>query len=408
MKVHAIIIVLFLTVHASFAQEGQIIEQNLVHDDSLRSYLLYVPAAYDGSVPWPLVVNLHGADSSPEVQVWLSGMNAIADTARFLVAYPRGIINGEGIPGWNDGLKPEFLDDVGFVESVILQITRQYSVDDTGIYATGMSNGSGMSLTLGCRLSSYIAAIGMIAAQGIIEQEDCIADRPVPVLYMHGTADIVVPFDGGTGIFGAPEFIPSRDLVQFWVDKNGCQGDPDLIEFEDINTTDSSTVALEHYANCEAMSEVSFYVIEEGGHTWPGGPPVPPGLEFLGNVNLDINASLEIWNFFSRHRHPNPMLPTGVAIVDVPLSPDGIALQQNYPNPFNSSTRIRYTVDQGGQVKLTIYDLLGREVEVAVQEFRSSGEHEITLNASSLTEGVYLYSLEVNGQRLARKFTVIK
>ena len=90
------------------------------------------------------------------------------------------------------------------------------------------------------------------------------------------------------------------------------------------------------------------------------------------------------------------------------LVPDAIVLQQNYPNPFNSSTRIRYTVDQGGQVKLTIYDILGREVEVAVQEFQPSGEHEITLNASSLAEGVYLYSLEVNGQRLARKFTVIK
>ena len=53
----------------------------------------------------------------------------------FLLPIPEGIINGEGIPGWNDGLKPEFLDDVGFIESMILsRLTAQYSVDNTQLF----------------------------------------------------------------------------------------------------------------------------------------------------------------------------------------------------------------------------------------------------------------------------------
>ena len=67
----------------------------------------------------------------------------------------------------------------------------------------------------------------MIAAQGIIEQEDCITDRPVPVLYMHGTADIVVPFDGVAPVFWVHlSLYLLAIVVQFWVDKNGCTGRP--------------------------------------------------------------------------------------------------------------------------------------------------------------------------------------
>ena len=406
MKIPAIIISLFILPYVVFAQEGQIIPDSLVHQDSLRNFLIYVPAAYDGNEPWPLVINLHGADSNPGEQIWLSEMNEIADTANFLVVYPEGIINGEELKGWNDGLKPDILDDVGFIDSMITLIVNNYAIDLSRVYSTGMSNGSGMSLTLGCILSERIAAIGMIAAQGLIE--DCMPGRPVPVLYMHGTADLLVPFEGGVGVIpGFPEFIPARDRIQFWIDQNGCIGDPEVMEFEDIDTADSSTVTLERYTDCQEMSEVAFYEIEGGGHTWAGGPPVPPGFEILGNVNLDIHASTEIWNFFSRHQHPNPFIPTDVDIDDAQLLPEGVELYQNFPNPFYGSTRIRYTLDQANHVNFTIYDMLGREVEVIFQQFQSSGQHEITFDASSLAQGVYLYSLDVNGQMLTRKLTVI-
>ena len=401
MKTLILVCLLSFLVHASFGQMGTIHEESFMHDDSLRSYLLYVPADYDDT-PWPLVINMHGADSSPGIQVWLTGMNEIADTAHFLVAYPEGLINREGLVGWNDGTFPDILDDVDFIDSMIDTINVDFAIEQKRVYATGMSNGSGMSFTLACTLPTRIAAIGMVAAPGILEE--CSPNRPVPTLYMHGTADLVVPFEGGMGIFVPVDFLPARERLQFWVDHNGCTGEPEVVEFEDINTADSSTVTLELYTNCNEMSEVAFYEIEGGGHTWAGGPPVPPGLEFLGNVNLDINASKEIWNFFSRHVHPD----VRVGITEAESLSGEIELLQNYPNPFYSQTTIGYKVEAPGEMKVAVYDLLGREVAVLFDGYQHRGQYEITFDGASLPSGLYIYSINTANLRYLRKMIVIR
>lgn len=89
-------------------------------------------------------------------------------------------------------------------------------------------------------------------------------------------------------------------------------------------------------------------------------------------------------------------------------------LSQNYPNPFNPVTMIAYRVPENSNVRIEVYDQLGRSVDVILNESRSAGEHELMYDASHLTSGVYIYRMELqslessNRQVFTRKFTLMK
>lgn len=80
----------------------------------------------------------------------------------------------------------------------------------------------------------------------------------------------------------------------------------------------------------------------------------------------------------------------------------------NYPNPFNPTTLIKYQIPEAGFVKLIVYDLLGKEISVLVNETEKSGYHSVEFNARNLPSGVYIYTLQVNDFISSKKMTVIK
>lgn len=88
--------------------------------------------------------------------------------------------------------------------------------------------------------------------------------------------------------------------------------------------------------------------------------------------------------------------------------PDGFALNQNYPNPFNPSTTLSFSVPKSQNVRLSVYDLTGREVKMLVNGVVEAGAHQVTFDATSLTSGVYLYRLESDGYRMTQKMTLVK
>lgn len=83
-------------------------------------------------------------------------------------------------------------------------------------------------------------------------------------------------------------------------------------------------------------------------------------------------------------------------------------LEQNYPNPFNPITTIRYHLAQADMVTLVVYDVLGREVELLVNEFRPIGQHSVTFSGKNLASGVYLYRLQAGAQVELRKMVLLK
>ena len=84
------------------------------------------------------------------------------------------------------------------------------------------------------------------------------------------------------------------------------------------------------------------------------------------------------------------------------------ALEQNYPNPFNPSTNIKYSVPENGFVKLSVYNLVGEEVSVLVNETVDAGFYEVTFNAANLPSGTYFYRLQTGNTVQAKKMVLLK
>jgi hypothetical protein len=90
------------------------------------------------------------------------------------------------------------------------------------------------------------------------------------------------------------------------------------------------------------------------------------------------------------------------------LKPTEFQLDQNYPNPFNPVTTIRFNLPESGNVKLTLFNLLGQELKTIVNDFGESGEHTVNVDGSDLNSGVYLYKIESGSYTKTRKMTLIK
>lgn len=88
--------------------------------------------------------------------------------------------------------------------------------------------------------------------------------------------------------------------------------------------------------------------------------------------------------------------------------PEEYMLEQNFPNPFNPSTTIRFTIPDGGRVKLTVVDLLGRVLATPVEEYREAGTYSEQFSGEHVSSGIYLYQLNVNGRRETRRMVLMK
>ncbi|HEY9165733.1 MAG TPA: discoidin domain-containing protein [Candidatus Kryptonia bacterium] len=100
-------------------------------------------------------------------------------------------------------------------------------------------------------------------------------------------------------------------------------------------------------------------------------------------------------------------LATGVRSTN-DLLPKTYSLSQNFPNPFNPSTRIRFALPNAGDVTLTVYDVLGREVETLLHQRMSPGNYELDFDASRLSSGVYFYSLRAGSYFVTKKMLLLK
>ena len=90
------------------------------------------------------------------------------------------------------------------------------------------------------------------------------------------------------------------------------------------------------------------------------------------------------------------------------VNPEKFNLSQNYPNPFNPSTKIKFDLPQAGNVNLRVFDVLGREVSVLVNESLKPGKYEVDFDASALPSGVYFYNLIAGGHVETRKMILLK
>ena len=265
----------------------------IVSSGETRQYLLYVPKSYDRSKATPLVISLHPAATWPAAEMEISRWNELADEHGFIVVYP----SGSDVPRvWPMGERSLGLD-VKFISDLIDKLEAEYNIDPNRIYADGMSNGGGMAFALSCRLSDRIAAVGAVAAAQTLPWDWCGNARPVPTVAFHGTADPFAPYQGGSSPISSDQFPNIRDWTARVARRNQCKGHPS-------DTRITASVQRLDYTNCAENADVILYTVEGGGHTWPGGKPLPESM--VGRTTRDINATREMWTIFVQHpRGPN-------------------------------------------------------------------------------------------------------
>ncbi len=263
----------------------------LVSSGEQRAYLVYVPKSYNATVPAPLVISIHGYAEWPAHQMEISHWNQLADQYGFIVVYP----SGTQFPlRWRissvQGNDADLIQDVNFISDLIDTLSAEYNIDPRRIYANGLSNGGGMSFVLSCKLSQRIAAIGSVSGAYLLPWSDCTPARPVPAILFHGTSDPVVPFGGGpSAMFNIP-FPAIPEWVDTLAGHNGCDPAPEPIAA-------TGNVSGIQFKNCAAS--VIFYTVAGGGHSWPGGEPLPQWI--VGTTTQDIDATRLMWDFFTRH-----------------------------------------------------------------------------------------------------------
>jgi polyhydroxybutyrate depolymerase len=264
----------------------------MISSGEKREYLLYVPRSYDRTKPSPLVISMHGAGGWPVQQMNLSQWNRMADSQGFIVVYPSGL-ERVGPRVWRVG--PDFAKDVRFISEIIDKLEAAYNVDPARIYANGFSNGGGMAFVLSCTMSDRIAAVGMVGAAQTLPWSWCRESRAVPMIAFHGTADRFAFYDGGQS-WVAPRPFPAVPIwTANWARRNRCGPKP-------VESVVAPDVTRREYTQCAEDAAVVLYTIQGGGHTWPGGGPLPEW--FVGSDSHSIDATRQMWAFFREHQLP--------------------------------------------------------------------------------------------------------
>lgn len=202
--------------------------------------------------------------------------DAIAEREGFLLVTPqaiRGVWTVTGFPLGNGA------DDFGFITALLEELSQQYNIDSTRIYATGMSQGGFLSFDLACSASDTFAAIASVS--GVMTPPmaaSCSPTRRVPLLQIHGTSDTLIDYQA------------AQTAVQWWVDFNGANATPESSTLPDLFPEDGTTVERFVYAGGEAGADVEHLKVNGGGHNWPG-----------EDGESDLDASEEIWRFLSRY-----------------------------------------------------------------------------------------------------------
>ena len=235
-----------------------------------RSYRLYIPAGLN--TPAPLVVMLHGGFGSAQQAERAYGWDELADRATFVVAYPDGVGRAWNVNGGCCG-RPgrENIDDVGFVNAVVDDISAAVNIDPRRRYATGISNGGMLAYALACDSGTF-AAIGPDSATQL---DKCTAPHPTSVMHIHGTADPRIRYDGspGSGVATPDGGLPVPDLNAFWRNVDRCA--------QPAATVDGGVTTS--IAQCPDGRSVALLTVDGGGHEWPS------------------FATQRLWEFFAAH-----------------------------------------------------------------------------------------------------------
>jgi polyhydroxybutyrate depolymerase len=286
------------------APEKGRIEIRLSAGEHERAVRLFVPAAYDAGRAWPLVLFFHGAGGSGDRALDDNGWAEAAEREGFLVAAPDGLPARPRRPAhfllnprlWNDGqlragTPRTEVDDVAFVRAMIDELSRRFRVDPDRVFAAGHSNGAGMVFRLGAEMADRLTAIAPVAGHCWIASPR--PAKPLPTLYIVGTADPLVRLEGGemTTPWGKKTNPPVRKTLETWAAALGVTGPPRTI-------SEAGGLRREIYGDRNAPGFLETILVAGQGHGWPGGRETLLPDRIVGPRLATLDATAAIWEFF--------------------------------------------------------------------------------------------------------------
>jgi polyhydroxybutyrate depolymerase len=289
-----------------------------------RDFLLHLPPGWDGSA-LPLLLSFHGGGGNkdganrstcPKGDEGSDGcLYAVADRRGWIVVQPDGTpsLLAPNKRTWNAGggegdwqcvsgqACKTGVDDVAYVDDLLSELRKVLTLDESRIFAVGISNGGAMSYRLACERSAVFAGIASVGGGNQVAQvQGCHPTRSVPVLEIHGTDDRCWPFEGGEESClqkGGSKVSVEQSLVgdsatPGWSALDGCSGDPVATELPD-STKDGIHTTQEDWPGCR----VRLLKVEGGGHAWPDGWQYL-GASVIGPVTTDFRGTEAVFDFF--------------------------------------------------------------------------------------------------------------
>ena len=301
-------------INITISPEAGLYTRTLDVDGMTRRFAYYIPK-YSENSHLPLVFELHGGGIHIEDMTGESGHKtpykvwmALADKEKFIVVYPEGENGAYGKPTWNDcranSSVSSTADDVHFIDLLIEWFSAVYRIDSTRVYVSGTSNGGIMALRLAVELPDKIAAVAAVAAAMPDSSECSPPTHPISVLFMNGTADNHLPYNGGT-LSNPPKpshgtVYPTEESVKIWTTLDQTDSTPIVQRLPDIDPHDGSTVTRYTYPNGTDGTQVVLYKVTGGGHSAPSIQEQYSWLfeKYFGRQNHDIEMAREVWKFF--------------------------------------------------------------------------------------------------------------
>jgi polyhydroxybutyrate depolymerase len=268
--------------------------REIEHDGKTRRFYVEYPA---GPRNAPAIVVLHGGAGTP------SKMRQITEFTLhkrgWLEIYPEGIGRR-----WNDGRTGadgqvlRKTDDLGFLRAMLNQLASEGALDPARVFFTGVSNGGAMTLRVICQAPELVAGAAVVIMNQPVGM-DCPDGPPVPLMFIHGADDPLVPFAGGPITVGKADrgrVLPAGETLARYAFRNHC-GAWEEISITDHFPNDRTLVRLHTYRGC--AQPLRQFIIDGGGHTWPGNKNHRWVEKLLGRTSLDISATFEIEAFFT-------------------------------------------------------------------------------------------------------------
>ncbi len=246
-----------------------------------------------------MFIGLHGGEGWADQFAQTNHIERLAESNGFIVVHPDGVkITGSNGEVWNGGAccgraARENIDDVGFINALIDQLTATNEIDPHRIFAFGHSNGAIMSYRLACELSDRIVGIGLYA--GTLGIDTCQPSQPVSIIHIHGAADQNIPLAGGVGPEGISkvDFAPPHSGFDTLAGADQC---PTAV------TSTSGAITTEMRAPCVSGSAAMFVTIAGANHAWAGGTPLRTPT--VGAAYADYDATAQIVSFLLAHPRP--------------------------------------------------------------------------------------------------------